>query len=190
MRSKYDGLSRRAALIGGVSTAIGFLCAAAHAQPPQSPATPGGGRPGAAPAGGQPSARVPQNETHWARMGVSLRGRTALVTGSTDGLGKEVARQLAALGASVIVHGRNSERGEEVVKAIRDAGKGNAAYGEAVFQRADLASLAEVRSLASQVIANHGGVDLLINNAASTGGERRESADGYELAFAVNYLSH
>ncbi len=191
MRSTNDGLSRRAALIGGVSTAIGLLCTAAQGQPPPSPASPSGGRAaGAPPAGGPSNARVPENETHWARMGVSLRGRTALVTGSTDGLGKEVARQLAALGASVIVHGRNSERGEEVVRAIRDAGKGNAAYGEAVFQRADLASLAEVRSLASQVVANHGGIDLLINNAASTGGERRESVDGYELAFAVNYLSH
>jgi hypothetical protein len=47
----------------------------------------------------------------WARMGVSLAGKTALVTGSTDGLGKEVAHQLGALGAVVIVHGRNEQRG-------------------------------------------------------------------------------
>jgi NAD(P)-dependent dehydrogenase (short-subunit alcohol dehydrogenase family) len=171
MRSKNTGISRRAALIGGACAAVGLAERAAFAQPPAG--------------GAQPSSRVPENETHWAGMNVSLDGRTALVTGSTDGLGKEVARQLAALGAFVIVHGRNAERGAEVVQMIRGAGK-----GAAVFQRADFGSLAEVRAFADYVNANHGGIDLLINNAAATGGERRESADGYELAFAVNYLSH
>src|ERR1044071_4765126 len=130
-------------------------------------------------------ARVPQNETHWQTMGVSLEGSTALVTGSTDGLGREVARQLSGLGALVIVHGRNEQRGAEVVNAIRAGGKGSA-----VFRHADFGSLAEVRSFASWVSANHGGIDLLINNAAATVGERRESAEGLELAFAVNHLAH
>ncbi|HEX6997529.1 MAG TPA: SDR family NAD(P)-dependent oxidoreductase [Gammaproteobacteria bacterium] len=130
---------------------------------------------------------MPENETHWARMGVTLDGRTALVTGSTDGLGREVARQLAALGARVIVHGRNVERGEEVARTIRDAG------GDAVFYPADFASLAAVRALAERVLERHDRLDLLINNAAAPGvgfAERPTSADGYELAFAVNYLSH
>ena len=63
-----------------------------------------------------------RTKTRWARMGVGLTGKTALVTGSTDGLGKEVARQLGALGALVIVHGRNQERGDEVVRSIKSAG--------------------------------------------------------------------
>jgi NAD(P)-dependent dehydrogenase (short-subunit alcohol dehydrogenase family) len=154
MRLTDTSISRRTALIGGVCAAVGLAGRATFAQPP--------------PGGAQRSTRVPENETHWARMGVSLANHTALVTGSTDGLGKEVARQLAALGAFVIVHGRNAERGAEVVQTIGAAGKGGA-----VFKRADF-----------------GGIDLLVNNAAATGGERRESADGYELAFAVNYLAH
>ena len=130
--------------------------------------------------------RTPRNETDWARLGVSLKGRTALVTGSTDGLGVELARQLGALGAFVIVHGRNAERGEEVVRKIQTAGPGDAA-----FYRADLASLAEVRSLAAQVRARHKRLDLLINNAAARNpGDRRVSTDGHEFVLAVNYLSH
>ena len=129
--------------------------------------------------------RVPENEAHWARLGVSLEGKTALVTGSTDGLGREVARQLGALGAFVIVHGRNAERGEEVVRLVRDAG------GDAVFYRADFGSLAEISAFADRVLERHDRLSLLINNAAATGArERRVSADGHELAFAVNYLSH
>jgi NAD(P)-dependent dehydrogenase (short-subunit alcohol dehydrogenase family) len=168
MRSRTKTLSRRAALIGGLCTAAGLGARQAFGQARRDD-------------------RTPENESHWARMGVSLEGTTALVTGSTDGLGTEVARQLGALGAFVIVHGRNAERGEQVAQMIRDADR-----GDAVFYRADLASLAEVHAFADHVIARHDGLDLLINNAAATGGGggRRTSADGHELAFAVNYLSH
>jgi NAD(P)-dependent dehydrogenase (short-subunit alcohol dehydrogenase family) len=130
--------------------------------------------------------RTPEDETRWSRMGVSLAGKTALVTGSTDGLGREVARQLGALGATVIVHGRNQERGEEVVRLINAAG-----IGDAVFYRADFGSLESVRTFADQVMARHDRLDLLVNNAAAvSGADRQTSADGYELAFAVNYLAH
>jgi NAD(P)-dependent dehydrogenase (short-subunit alcohol dehydrogenase family) len=119
-------------------------------------------------------------------MGVSLTGKTALVTGSTDGLGKEVARQLGALGAFVIVHRRNEQRGEEVVGTIRAAGPGDAA-----LVRADLASLASVEEFARQIRELYARLDLLINNAAAvSGAQRQTSADGHELAFAVNYLAH
>jgi NAD(P)-dependent dehydrogenase (short-subunit alcohol dehydrogenase family) len=116
-----------------------------------------------------------------------LRGRTALVTGSTDGLGREVARRLGALGADVIVHGRNRERGAEVVREIESGGG-----GDAVFYRADFGSLDEVAALVTAIKENHGSLSLLINNAGIwTEGddERRTSADGHELIFAVNYLA-
>ena len=159
-------VSRRTTLLAGIGLALGAAVLPATAQPPTQQ-------------------RTPENEARWARMGVSLKGKTALVTGSTDGLGKEVARQLGALGALVIVHGRNQERGDEVVSAIRTAG------GEAVFYRADLASLAGVESFAAQVREGHDRLDLLINNAAAVSGPQRQtSADGHELAFAVNYLAH
>lgn len=168
----YDTLSRRNFLLGSSAAALGLGAAATvRAQPP---------------AGQTANARVPRSELDWARSGVSLSGTTALVTGSTDGLGKELARQLGALGAFVIVHGRNAERGAEVVRTIQAAGR-----GDAVFYRADFGSLTEVRALADRVRSRHDRLDLLINNAAAAGGgERRLSADGYELAFAVNYLAH
>jgi NAD(P)-dependent dehydrogenase (short-subunit alcohol dehydrogenase family) len=159
-------LSRRAALLAGVGVALGTAAARLLAQPAAD-------------------RRIPENEEYWARMGVALEGKTALVTGSTDGLGKEVARQLGALGSFVIVHGRNSERGEEVVRLVRAAG------GDAAFHRADFASLAGVNTFAEQILETYDRLDLLVNNAAAvSGAERQTSADGHELAFAVNYLAH
>jgi len=114
-------------------------------------------------------------------------GKTALVTGSTDGVGRVVAKRLGEDGWHVLVHGRDRGRGERVVAEIKDAG------GTTVFLTADLASLAEVRRLAGAVQQATPRLDLLINNAGigSGGpqGTRQTSADGYELRFAVNYLA-
>lgn len=110
-----------------------------------------------------------------------------LVTGSTDGLGREVARRIAATGAHVIVHGRNRERGLALVQEIEREGKGTAR-----FYRADLASLAEVRQLADAVLRDYDRLDVLINNAgigSNLPAGRQLSADGHELRFAVNYLA-
>src|SRR5437868_12014583 len=71
-----------------------------------------------------------------------LRGKTALVTGSTDGVGRLVARKLGQAGARVLVHGRDAERGARVVADIEASG------GVAAFLAADLSALAEVRRLA------------------------------------------
>jgi NAD(P)-dependent dehydrogenase (short-subunit alcohol dehydrogenase family) len=119
---------------------------------------------------------------------VDMRGKTALITGSTSGLGAEVAKRLGAMGATVIVHGRSAERGQEVVDAINAAGP-----GRAIFYQADLGSLAEVKALADRVKDEHAALHLLINNAGIGGASneaRQLSADGHELVFAVNYLSH
>jgi NAD(P)-dependent dehydrogenase (short-subunit alcohol dehydrogenase family) len=113
--------------------------------------------------------------------------KTILITGSTDGVGRYVAAQLAAQGAHVLVHGRDGERGERLVAQIRQKG------GTATFYRADLAALAEVRTLAEAVRRDHRRLDGLISNAGiGTGdrsGKRETSHDGYELRFAVNYLA-
>jgi NAD(P)-dependent dehydrogenase (short-subunit alcohol dehydrogenase family) len=85
----------------------------------------------------------------------SLAGRTALVTGSTSGLGRAIALQLAAAGANVIVHGRHIERGAAVVDDIVSAG------GTARFVAADLSVPAELARLIDEV----GEVDILVNNA-------------------------
>jgi NAD(P)-dependent dehydrogenase (short-subunit alcohol dehydrogenase family) len=104
----------------------------------------------------------------------------ALITGATDGLGRHVARDLASQGWTVLVHGRSLERASDVIPGART-------------YIADLSSLAEVRRLADEVLASETSLDVLVNNAgigSADGAQRKESADGYELTFAVNYLSH
>jgi NAD(P)-dependent dehydrogenase (short-subunit alcohol dehydrogenase family) len=117
-----------------------------------------------------------------------MNGKTVLVTGSTDGVGRYVAAKLAAEGAKVLIHGRDRDRAKTLAEEIRQAG-----HGEVAFYQADLSSLASARQLAEAVLADHKRLDVFISNAGigsrTQGAERRESADGYELRFAVNYLS-
>ena len=116
---------------------------------------------------------------------MDLNGKTAMITGSTDGVGRVVAQQLAAAGARVLLHGRDKARGAQTVAAIERAG------GSATFLAADLASLEEVRRLADAVLAATNRLDILINNAGigTAGASRQTSTDGHELRFAVNYLA-
>ena len=109
-----------------------------------------------------------------------------LITGSTDGLGREAALRVAASGAHVIVHGRNRERGAAVVDEITRGGKGSAS-----FHAADFASLENVRAFADTILRRYPRLDVLVNNAGVwlREGPRQTSADGYETTFAVNYLS-
>ncbi|MFW6010525.1 MAG: SDR family NAD(P)-dependent oxidoreductase, partial [Gemmatimonadota bacterium] len=112
--------------------------------------------------------------------------RVVLVTGSTDGLGREVARRLAAAGDHVIVHGRDEERGSSLVDEIEASG-----VGSARFYPADFGSLDDVRELAEAIRRDYDGLDVLVNNAGMLGspGERPVSSDGHELHFQVNYLA-
>lgn len=86
---------------------------------------------------------------------MELTGRTALVTGATSGIGREIALQLGRAGAEVIVAGRNAERGAQTVAALEEAG------AKARFVAADMADLDSVGRLAEQA----GDVDILVNNA-------------------------
>jgi NAD(P)-dependent dehydrogenase (short-subunit alcohol dehydrogenase family) len=105
-----------------------------------------------------------------------------LVTGATDGIGRQSALELSSKGAHVLVHGRSEQRAVETVKSL---GRGD--Y-EPVW--ADLSSLAEVRALAERVLAKHPVIDVLLNNAGVFMKERKLSVDGFELTMAVNHFSH
>jgi NAD(P)-dependent dehydrogenase (short-subunit alcohol dehydrogenase family) len=119
---------------------------------------------------------------------MDMHGKTALVTGATDGVGRYVALKLANAGARVIVHGRDEARANSLAEEISRNGAGTAA-----IQIADLSSLEEVRRFADSVASSQSGLDLLLNNAgigSQNGGPHRQtSIDGHELRFAVNYLS-
>jgi NAD(P)-dependent dehydrogenase (short-subunit alcohol dehydrogenase family) len=119
-----------------------------------------------------------------------LARQTILLTGATDGLGRALAADLAAAGATLVVHGRDQQRGEATIAEI-EAATGNPHLR---WQRADLSSLAEVRAMAERVLEECEHIDVLVNNAGigttlPGEGRRMESRDGYELRFAVNYLA-
>jgi NAD(P)-dependent dehydrogenase (short-subunit alcohol dehydrogenase family) len=123
---------------------------------------------------------------------MEMRGKTVLVTGSTDGVGRYVAGELASEGAQVLIHGRDAARAKFLIDEIkaRQEVKGGVAPA---FYQADLSSLAGVRQLADAVMADHKRIDVFLSNAGigsqNSGPQRQESADGFELRFAVNYLS-
>jgi NAD(P)-dependent dehydrogenase (short-subunit alcohol dehydrogenase family) len=120
----------------------------------------------------------------------SIEDTVVLVTGATDGLGRAVAEQLAAQGATVLLHGRNNERLAAASHEIR-AATGN---DRIRTYMADFAVLAAVRGMAHEVEADNHRLHVLINNAGVGSGKpagvtRQESNDGYELRFAVNHLA-
>ena len=114
---------------------------------------------------------------------------TALVTGATDGVGREVATRLAQLGATVLVHGRDDARIRATIEAVRER------TGACDLRplRADLARLAQVDALADEVLASVGELHLVVSNAGvgfgPPAGEREVSPDGHELRWAVNHLA-
>jgi NAD(P)-dependent dehydrogenase (short-subunit alcohol dehydrogenase family) len=119
-----------------------------------------------------------------------LDQQTILITGATDGLGRALATALAAAGASLLVHGRDDERGHATVSQIEaDTGSRRLRW-----LNADLSSLEQVRELCERVHRECDRLDVLVNNAGigttlPGDGRRMESHDGHELRFAVNYLS-
>jgi NAD(P)-dependent dehydrogenase (short-subunit alcohol dehydrogenase family) len=119
---------------------------------------------------------------------MNMNGKTVLITGSTDGVGRYVAGELAKQGAQVLIHGRDAARGEALIDEI-----GKSGHAAPAFYQADLSSLAGVRQLADAVKADHRKLDVLVSNAGigsqNNGPQRQESADGFELRFAVNYLA-
>lgn len=112
--------------------------------------------------------------------------KTILVTGATDGIGKQAAHELAAQGHLVLVHGRNAARGKQVVQEIERATKNS----QVEFVGADFAELEQVRQLAAHVQKNYARLDILINNAGVFMPQRTLTPDGLEMTFAVNHLAH
>ncbi|ELZ46993.1 oxidoreductase [Halorubrum coriense DSM 10284] len=114
---------------------------------------------------------------------VDCRGRQALVTGSTSGIGRAAALALGRLGADVIVHGRDREAGAAVVEELSAAGV------DGRFVRADFADPDSVRELAVTVRRETDGLDVLINNAGGFFRNGEVTDLGVEYTFHVNHLS-
>lgn len=114
-----------------------------------------------------------------------MQNKVVLITGSTDGIGRQAALELAARGFTVFVHGRSLARARNVAEEIRTAtGNKNVEYLEA-----DLSSQRQVRELAAEVEGRCDALHVLINNAGVFMNERQVTVDGLELTFAVNHLA-
>lgn len=115
----------------------------------------------------------------------NLENSNILITGASDGLGKETARMLAARGAHLILHGRNAEKTLQVMQTLQ-AETGNARI-EIIL--ADFSSLAQVRRMAAEIQSRYSRLDVLVNNAGLYCPKRLLTEDGFEMTFAVNYLA-
>jgi NAD(P)-dependent dehydrogenase (short-subunit alcohol dehydrogenase family) len=113
-----------------------------------------------------------------------MAGKVVIVTGATAGIGKEIARGLARLGATMVIGARDAGRGRAVAdEIVKDAGHANVSVLEI-----DVACLAKVRDFAAAFESKFDRLDALVNNAGAWFTDRRLSPDGYEMTFATNVL--
>lgn len=113
-----------------------------------------------------------------------MTGKTVLVTGSTDGIGRATALKLAALGAHVILHGRSAQRLQETAGELR-----NSTHSTIDTVEGDFASLAMVRACGEEVLERFPRIDVLIHNAGVFMEKRTLTLDGFETTFAINHLA-
>ncbi len=116
-------------------------------------------------------------------MAHDMTGKVVLITGGGRGMGRETALVLGRQGAHVIIVDWEGEPGTRARDRINAAGPGGAE-----FRYCDLSSMADVRRLASEVLADHARLDVLINNAGITDPVRRVSVDGFEMHVATCHL--
>ncbi len=114
-----------------------------------------------------------------------MAGRTCLITGASNGIGKETAVELAGMGATVVMVARDERKGRAAQSEVKER-----SGADADLLLADLASLEDVRKLAGEYRSRHDALHVLINNAGAYNKQRELSKDGYEMTIAVNHLAH
>jgi NAD(P)-dependent dehydrogenase (short-subunit alcohol dehydrogenase family) len=117
-------------------------------------------------------------------MANPMAGKTVIVTGANSGIGLATAEALANAGARVLITARDPAKGATAARDL-SARTGNSDVSEVIF---DLGSLASVRSGAAELLARCDRIDVLVNNAGVVLSDRRVTADGNEMTFAVNHL--
>src|SRR5579862_34180 len=115
-----------------------------------------------------------------------MQGKTCLITGATDGIGLEAAARLGALGARLILVGRNRDKGEQALKALRARVPGLLAE----MHYADLSRRSEIERLAPELLRAAPRIDVLLNNAGAYFARRDTTEDGLERTFALNHIGY
>ncbi len=115
-----------------------------------------------------------------------MQDKHVLVTGATNGIGKQAALELAQMGADVVIVGRNPAK----TRAVRDELIRLSGSDKIESLVADLSSISEIRRVADEFRERHDRLDVLLNNAGAIFSEYQQSADGYEMTFALNHISY
>ena len=115
-----------------------------------------------------------------------MKGKTCVITGASSGIGLETAMRLGALGARLVLVGRNRDKGNAALTRLRMAVPGVAAE----MHYADLSQPDEVRRLGATLLGAVPRLDVLVNNAGAIFGDRKVAPDGLELTFALNHMGY
>jgi len=115
-----------------------------------------------------------------------MLGKTCLITGATSGIGEVTAREIARMGATVIIVGRSLQKCQSTVASIQQD-TGNPAVS---FIQTDLSAISQIHSLVKKFKEQHIRLDILVNNAGGFFMARTLTTDGYEMTFALNHLSY
>ena len=115
-----------------------------------------------------------------------MKEKRVLITGATNGIGKQAALELTQMGADLVIVGRNEAKTRRVQHDLRALNGG----GEIDYLIADLSSMAEIRRIADEFRAKYDRLDVLLNNAGAAFSDFQLSADGYEMSFALNHISY
>lgn len=115
-----------------------------------------------------------------------MKGKVCLITGATNGIGLETARELAKMETKVVLVGRSAQKAQQVVNQLKeDTGNQHIDY-----LLADLSLMGQVRKLADEFKAKYERLDVLLNNAGAMFMSKQVTAEGYEMTFALNHLSY
>jgi NAD(P)-dependent dehydrogenase (short-subunit alcohol dehydrogenase family) len=115
-----------------------------------------------------------------------MRGKTCVITGATSGIGLVAAQRLAAMGADLVLVGRDPTRGELALESLRT----KAPHGRFTVHYADLSSMESMRRLAGDIATVAPRIDVLVNNAGAIFNRRTTTADGLERTFALNHMGY
>jgi len=115
-----------------------------------------------------------------------MNGKRVLITGATNGIGKQAALELMKLGANVVIVGRDESKTRNVCAEL----KTNSGSDKVDMLVADLSSMDEIRRVADEFRAEYDRLDVLLNNAGAIFSNYQQSVDGYEMTFALNHISY